>query len=720
MPTFEFTAPDGKTYEVQGPDGATQEQAFSMLQSQIAAGSPPATKEPSAAFSAGRTLNDIPRQLGLTARYGLEGLANTAQIVTEPLRYLTDRATGMTGKTRPLGAEASLLADRIGLPSPQTANERVIGDASRLVAGAGGMAASAGAASRLPGAIGSVMEGLAANPTAQLTSAAGAGLAGGASREAGGSPLAQGAASLVGGVAGGLAPGGAQTLVDAGRRMLTPKPTQQQIDVTITTMLQNQGIDFASMAPAVKAAMRRDVAGAMRLGPMDEAAMARLADIRASGMTPTRGMVSLNPIDITREKNTAKIAANMAGNDENLQRLPMLQNTNNAAAIARMNDLGAGRGVLPLQAGETVTGAVRGTAAANRAAEQAAWDAAKGSPGYKQPIYPDGLNAAIRNAGDEGLVGFLPKQITDYMAAFQTGQQPFTPQHYANLRSMLSAELANGGNGARAARAAINGLDSAPMRPITNPGGMDFGTAPVTQGMANAMRSRDAQAGSAIGLINQARGATRSAYEYEGGRLPSAVLAGGRSSDPERIAQSFIFSPSSTVNDMRSVLREVGPQGTQTIKDAVAMQIKNAAVGGKDDDIAQVSQRLNTVIKQIGDEKLRLLFNPEELQQLHQLRRATGYSLTQPSGSAVNNSNSGALMAGKLADWAAKWSDKIPVVGPLAAVPVTNLIQTGRASMGTKDAFNVLPGLLAEQPKRPLAPSLLLPGLAVGGGLLSQ
>ncbi len=35
MPTFEFTSPEGKTYEVEGPEGATQEQAFGMLQSQI-------------------------------------------------------------------------------------------------------------------------------------------------------------------------------------------------------------------------------------------------------------------------------------------------------------------------------------------------------------------------------------------------------------------------------------------------------------------------------------------------------------------------------------------------------------------------------------------------------------------------------------------------------------------------------------------------------------
>jgi hypothetical protein len=67
-----------------------------------------------AAMEAGEAINSIPRQLGLTARYGVEGLANMAQIGTEPLRYLTDRLTGQTGKTLPLGELASRGLDAIG------------------------------------------------------------------------------------------------------------------------------------------------------------------------------------------------------------------------------------------------------------------------------------------------------------------------------------------------------------------------------------------------------------------------------------------------------------------------------------------------------------------------------------------------------------------------------------------------------------------------------
>ena len=40
MPTFDFTSPDGKTYSVDGPEGATSEQAFQMLQQHLGSSQP--------------------------------------------------------------------------------------------------------------------------------------------------------------------------------------------------------------------------------------------------------------------------------------------------------------------------------------------------------------------------------------------------------------------------------------------------------------------------------------------------------------------------------------------------------------------------------------------------------------------------------------------------------------------------------------------------------
>jgi hypothetical protein len=735
MPTYEFTAPDGKTYEVGAPEGATQEQAFQILQGQIAGGSAPAAAPASAAFSAGRALNGVGRQLGLTARYALEGPAQAAQIVTEPVRYLTDNllpdrggvsnlVTGQAAppKSTPLGVQATKLADALGLPKPENANERVIGDATRLVAGAGGMAGAAQGGVRAgsefmareaPALLSSgqnLLRGLASNVPSQLGAAAGAGLAGGASREAGGGPLQQAGAALIGGVAGGLVPSAAQPLIGMARRAVTPAMTPQQMDVQLSTILERGGTDYSQLPEAVRRSLRAELSDALRTGrELDPAAVSRLADFRAVGATPTRGMISQNPVQITREQNLAKMAANSA--DGELHGLPLMQNQNNQALIGRLNDVGGRTETGPLTAGRLVQDRIRGTNAALGAVEQGAWDAAKGSPGYTAPISNAPIHAAMRSVDDEALVGFLPRQITDRMEAFATGAQPFTPQEYKNLRSLLSGELAKGGNEAAAARRAIQGLDSVPIRPITNPGGIDYGTAPITSGLAGALRDADGQAAGAVEAVNRARAATAAKYRYqESTPLVRTALSDARTADPEKIAQSFVLN--GTLNDARAVAREVGPDGIATIRDALATHIKKQAMGGASDEVGKVSQsQLNAAINKIGEEKLRLFFSPEEVTQLRSAARVASLIQSQPVGSAVNNSNSGALLLGRGIDML----NRVPVIGPLVGPAARNIELT----IGQRAAQNVMPGLLrTPPPSNPVSP-LLLPAAAAAGGLLS-
>ena len=138
-----------------------------------------------ASVKAGAGLMEIPRQIGLTARYGLEGLGQMAEIVTEPMRVGME-AIGVP-RMKPTGRAATAFADTIGLPSPQTPDERTVGAATRLVAGAGGMAGAAGAAARnTGGAAQAVFKQLAAAPGAQAVGAGAAGRTGGApARQAG-------------------------------------------------------------------------------------------------------------------------------------------------------------------------------------------------------------------------------------------------------------------------------------------------------------------------------------------------------------------------------------------------------------------------------------------------------------------------------------------------------------------------------------------------------
>ncbi len=150
------------------------------------------------------------RQLGLTVRHTVNGLAAlpamAADVVGGAANAGLDLVRGEGNGFRfPKQAEALNSAmTQAGLPQPENATERVVGDIASAVAGGTGTVAvgkklAETAASGVTRAVGSV---LAAEPGVQLVSAATGGGASGLTREAGGGEGAQMAA----GIAGALAP----------------------------------------------------------------------------------------------------------------------------------------------------------------------------------------------------------------------------------------------------------------------------------------------------------------------------------------------------------------------------------------------------------------------------------------------------------------------------------------------------------------------------------
>lgn len=692
------------------PDGMSKADLATKLK---ANGYDTSALEP-ASVSAGKELNSIPRQIGLTARYGLEGLADSAQILTEPLRYLTDSITPNRKdgqpKSLPLGVMASRAADLMGLPTPDGANERVVGGATKFLASAGGLAGAASAGAKAT--TGMAQKGLAflaANPAQQLTAATGAGLAGGASKEAGGGELQQGVSALVGGVAGGLVPSIGSGAANLAKTLLNKGMTAQDFDIKITNILRQSGVDYNDVPERARQALRQELASALQANKeLDPAAVSRLLAFKEAGVTPTRGMISQNPVQITREMNLAKIGAN--SNDAGLSGLSLIQNQNNNKLIRNLNDLGAGRGDLG-RAGETVTNSILGRQAGLRGSEQSLWDTAKASPGYKQPIQAGVLSDINAALDSEGLMPFMNPTISKYMEAFQTGQ-PFTPQAYKNLQSMLSKETMKGGNEGAAAGLAARIMRDADLKPA---GFQSGGNAMVTQGMAAGMRGADNAATESIDAVNAARRATRAAYSYEDSSpLVRSVLSDGRTSDPMRIAQSYIIG--GTAREAEEIVRQVGPQGVGEIKNALLAHLKKEAVSGASDETAKFSQSaFNKALSAIDPRKLSLLFSPEEIRALNNNGRVAALMMSQPAGSAVNNSNSGALLLGRGGDMLAGLAGKLP----FGKQAITDPMQDFMITLRQRQAQNVMPGLLAPQPKQSITQPYMLPALAAGGLLAS-
>ncbi len=164
------------------------------------------TDKPKGKPSMGR---ELLRQVGLTARAGVNGLAAipvmASDAITGPINAGLDklRGEGNGFRFKKAGASINDLMTGAGLPEPQNATERVVGDVAAAMAGAGGFVGAGKALAQTGGAVAKgVGNALAAGPGLQVTSAATGSGAAGIVREEGGGTGAQVAA----GIAGALAP----------------------------------------------------------------------------------------------------------------------------------------------------------------------------------------------------------------------------------------------------------------------------------------------------------------------------------------------------------------------------------------------------------------------------------------------------------------------------------------------------------------------------------
>ena len=610
-------------------------------------------KQPERSFvqRLGDGIRDIPRQVGLTARYGLEGVGQAAELVTEPIAGLMRGAGIPTAST---GQVAANVANAIGLPQPRNSTERVVGDAARMVAGAGGLVgAGRGLANAGAQTLGSL---LSASPTVQAASAAGAGVAGGAVRESGGSEGEQMLGAVLGGLGGaavpGLAaragravqgaPGRLADLVNPGRNVPT-----QPVDLQIEAKLQGSGMDWSAVPEKVRQVVRQDVRKALQLGDdLDAAALRRLVDFRAVGATPTRGTITLDPVQITQERNLAKAGAN--SQNVNAQRLTGVQAENNAALLRNIEGLGASRGADAFAMGERAQSGLQGWMDAQQGNVNRLYQAARDSSGRSLPLDGSTFTRQASALLDENLLGYaLPKDVESHLNRIATGQVPFTVDYAEQLKTVIGRLQRGTSDGST--RMALSMVRRA-LDDVTPAGSVAAGPGVPNPGSLPAVAGAGGMAGvedDAIAAFNRARAANRTMMQQVE-KVPALQALRDGDLTPDDFLRKYVTGQGAKVRDVSEMLNVIGPDGKQALRDGVLGQLRAAATGGAADETAKFSAAgFRRALDQLGDRKLNLLFGKEDVQALKALSRVAEYTTTQPVGSAVNNSNSGALLAGK-------------------------------------------------------------------------
>lgn len=568
-------------------------------------------------------IKDLPRQAGLTARYGLEGVGDTLDMLASPIRAGLNVLPGVN--IQPGGGRS--LANAINLPQPRDSTERVVGDITRTMAGS---AVPLGVASKVSQVATSpttqaVARTLAANPLQQIASGAGAGGAGGYTRETGGSDGAQFLASLAGGVAVPMAVNKIQQASNAVgnviRRATTPTAAPNvQVDVHINNALKDSGITLADLPQNVAKSLRNDVTQAMRTdGTLSPDAVRRLADYRLTNTTPRASTLTLDPAMVSQEKNLAKIGIN--SKDPALQTLGRTENTNNNRLIEILNDTGAGTADTAVEGGRKVIGALSARNDRAQSLINDRYNLAKDTSGRNALLDPRSfsdkadslLTANLRN-------GAVSTDIRNKINAFADGSAPLNVDTAEQFKTAIGNVQRKSVDGAE--RDAIGyirqALDDTPLLP-----GQELGK-------------------ESIDAFNKARKLNR-AWMNIVDKTP-ALQAVRDGIEPDKFVQQFVIGNGSKANiaDLEALRRSVksSPEALAAAKSQIAAHLKDKALNGAADEVGNFSQSaFNKALNQIGDEKLALFFKPSELQELKAAGRVASYEQFQPKGSAVNNSN---------------------------------------------------------------------------------
>ncbi|HXI15516.1 MAG TPA: hypothetical protein VNM48_04020 [Chloroflexota bacterium] len=279
MPKYRITAPDGGTYEVNAPEGASESDVMAYAQANYkaapkadfsnVAGAHSKDPEPS-------VMDQVKRQTGLGVRSILQGAASTVGIVADPI-IAGANALGANQATMRQGA--GMFADRLGLPKPAYASERIAGDITEAVTGGGGwIGLGRGLAARAPGTVQRVGEVLASRAGTQVASNVGGAGAGGMTRESGGGQRAQLTAAL----AGGLTPGAVNGLAAMSVRgaLRGGEAGRQRMEQGIRDF-KSVGAD-ASVGQATGNRRTQAVESMLAGGPTSAPVMTRAAENQAS------------------------------------------------------------------------------------------------------------------------------------------------------------------------------------------------------------------------------------------------------------------------------------------------------------------------------------------------------------------------------------------------------------------------------------------------------
>jgi hypothetical protein len=465
-----------------------------------------------------------------------------------------------------------------------------------------------------------------------------------------------------------------------------------------------QGIDFSKLSDQVKASLVADAKKALAAGgQFDPEVLARKADFEALDppLNPMLGQLlrEKNPGQFQFERNTVGIQG--AGEPIG-QRLT----EENAGLIANLNNL-RGRitpegGMDEYAANVALQRTLRGEDAARNAAKTNLFNEAKTAAGRDLPLSPRSFTDALdRELDFEGAGRFLPGDLRADINKIAAGDAPFTMQEAQQLLKVSNKHFDK--TGQQGGKNAALGIFNKHMNRV------------IDEAADAADNTLGAEAAQKFRIANHAHRQQKGMLE----KTPALKFAVENDIPDQQFIQKFVISKSAQpreVLNLRAQLRN-HPEIWNEIRGQVVDFLKSKALNSASDEVGKFSQSAfkKKGLDVIGDAKLKILFNPQEVEQLKRIGRVASLIQVEPIGTKINNSGTSQAITNLLSR-----ASGVPYLRELVANPIQNFRMQGQVNSALNPSLNAVSSPAALDPElvRRLSLPLAVSGYPVVKGLL--
>ena len=637
MAEFDIKSPDGQTFRITAPEGATQADILAYVQANMPKASAPQAEAPQATLDQ-RLTASVPGRVGQGLRDPIDA---GAQMIPRALGTLAGKV-GMDKVAEYLLGDTQFLGKDIGVKAiDRTIREREAEyqaarsatgakpedwDVARGVGNVGGLVPLALA---LPAAAGNTVLGLAG---AGLLS----GLIGGAltpiadekdqkdfaNVKAAQTGMGAATGAVLGPVAGKAVQGikalynAAAPLATRALDTITGKGAERVAQATekagqvIAAAMKEIGQDAESIPAAQYASLRDQVAKSLVAGQkLDPAALLRKADFEAAGMPATLGQITRDPSQYAKEQNLRGVA----GVGE-----PIMDvlNTQTRKAQTDIADVAKGGGIDTVKTGQQVGKVLESLDEGMRKNVSAQYNAARDSTGKTLDVPLGGLasDAAriMKTFGDRVPSGVVA-HLKEYGIFGDSGKQTktFTFEDADNLIKVINQNVGS----EKATNTALGQMRDAVKRAM-----MD---APAED------------------VFAPARDAARARFQLHS-EVPALEAAASQDLTPDKFIQKYVVSaPTAESARLATLLQNTNPEAFNAARAELGAVIQRAAFGENPaSDAALKPAALAGILRNLGPQKLEAWFGPETAEQLSRLARVGGYAGSIPGRAAVSTSNS--------------------------------------------------------------------------------